>query len=247
MSNETFTEEDTRDKKHCTQDNDASVPFKIGTLRPHTVLPRAISCPVVFSWISSTVWNLFPFKGDFSFWKNQQLQGTKSGLWGADSPGWFDVAPKICGRHGHEWAGCPDEAANHQLSIAAAFWIIWRVSMEESSSFMQNLMQIFCSTCSVILNVTATQVTCSLYSVYCPQWLVQWSCHFLHMHIPVHSLRVPGYIDVMPTTLIISTMLRLFLGRPHISHFIDVEFWRKIDMVAYWESQPESNITCSTT
>ena len=45
----------------------------------------AISCPVVFSWISSTVWNLFPFKGDFSFWKNQQLQGTKSGLWG----GWF--------------------------------------------------------------------------------------------------------------------------------------------------------------
>ena len=43
---ETFIEEDTRFKKHCTQDNDASVPFKVG---PHTVLPIAISCPVVFS------------------------------------------------------------------------------------------------------------------------------------------------------------------------------------------------------
>ena len=67
-------------KKHCTQDNDASVPFKVGTLGPHTVLPVTISCPVLFSWISSTVWNIFPFKDDFSFWKSQKLQGTKYGL-----------------------------------------------------------------------------------------------------------------------------------------------------------------------
>ena len=40
-----------RYKKYCTEDNDASVPFKVGTLGPHTVLPIAISCPVVFSWI----------------------------------------------------------------------------------------------------------------------------------------------------------------------------------------------------
>ena len=45
----TGIEEDTRDKKHCTQDNDTSVPFKVGTLGPHTVLPIAISCPIVFS------------------------------------------------------------------------------------------------------------------------------------------------------------------------------------------------------
>ena len=32
-----------------------------------------ISCPVLFSWISSMVWNLFPFKGDFSFGKSQKL------------------------------------------------------------------------------------------------------------------------------------------------------------------------------
>ena len=36
---ETFIEEDTRYKKHCTQDNDTSVPFKVGALGPHTVLP----------------------------------------------------------------------------------------------------------------------------------------------------------------------------------------------------------------
>ena len=40
---------DTRYKKYCTEDNDASVPFKVGTLGPHTVLPIIISCPVVFS------------------------------------------------------------------------------------------------------------------------------------------------------------------------------------------------------
>ena len=77
---DTLIEEDTRHKKHCTQDNDASVPFKVDTLGPHTVLPIAISFPVVFSWISLTVWNLFPFKGGFRFGKSQKLQGAQSGL-----------------------------------------------------------------------------------------------------------------------------------------------------------------------
>ena len=45
---ETFTEKDTRYKKHCTQDNDASVPFKAGTLGPYTVLLIAISAPLHF-------------------------------------------------------------------------------------------------------------------------------------------------------------------------------------------------------
>ena len=46
---ETFIEEDTRYKKHDTQDNDDSVLFKLGTLGPHTILPITISCPVIFS------------------------------------------------------------------------------------------------------------------------------------------------------------------------------------------------------
>ena len=82
MKKETFIEEDTRYKKHCTQDNDASVSFKVVTLKPHTVLPIARSRPIVFSWISSTIWNLFLFKGDFSFGKSQKSQGTESGLEG---------------------------------------------------------------------------------------------------------------------------------------------------------------------
>ena len=38
---ETFIE-DTRYKKHCTEDHDASVPFKVGTLGPHTVPPASL-------------------------------------------------------------------------------------------------------------------------------------------------------------------------------------------------------------
>ena len=46
----------------------------------------------------------------------------------------------------HEWAHYCDKAANHQLPIAVAFWIIQIVSIEECPSLMQNLMQICCST-----------------------------------------------------------------------------------------------------
>ena len=46
-----------------------------------------------------------------------------------------------------------------------AFWIIRTVSTEECSSLIQNLMQIHCSTCSVILNAMDTQYTCSLNGV----------------------------------------------------------------------------------
>ena len=74
-------------------------PLQSSTLGPHTVLPFAISSPIVFSWILSMVWNLFLFKGDFSFGKRQKLQGVKSGLSGAESPGWFDV---FCWKTLHE-------------------------------------------------------------------------------------------------------------------------------------------------
>ena len=133
-----------------------------------------------------------------------------------ESPRWFDVLPKISAQDVvHEQACCPDEATNHQLPIAAAFWIIQIVTMEECSSLMQNLMHIHCSTYSVILNARATQYTCSLNSAYFPHWLVQWSHHFSHMHIPVHS-PWPGYISVVQTILNIVTMAGLCLNRLHI-------------------------------
>ena len=43
MKIETFIEGDTGYKKHCTQDSDAPVPFKVGTLGPHTVLPASLA------------------------------------------------------------------------------------------------------------------------------------------------------------------------------------------------------------
>ena len=59
----------------------------------------------------------------------------------------------------------------------------------------------------------ATQYTCSLNSTYHAPWLVQWSRHCSHMHIPVHSPWLPGYIGVSQTTLIILTMVGLFVDR----------------------------------
>ena len=135
------------------------------------------------------------------------------GYRGAESLGWFGVLPKNClWDMMHEWACC-DKAANHQLPIAVAFRITRIVSMEECSSLRQNLMQVHCSTHSVTM---ATQYTCSLNGIYCPHWLVQWSCHCSHMCIPVHSPWLPGCIDVLQTVLIMLTMAGLFQERPCI-------------------------------
>ena len=112
------------------------------------------------------VWNLFPVKGDFSFGKSQKSRVPNLGCRGAESPGWFDVSPtNSAGDVMQEQACCPNEAANHQLPIAAAFWIIWIVSMEECSSLMQNVMQIHCSTFCPFEWDSHTD-TCSLNSVY---------------------------------------------------------------------------------
>ena len=162
-----------RYKIHCTQDNDASVPFKVGTLGPHTVLPITISCPSYFpeSHQQSEVSSLS--KVTLVWGKARRHRAPNLECRGAESPGWFDVSLKNpAWDMMNEQVRCCDEAASHQWPIAAAFWVIWRISMEQCSSLTQNWMQIRCSTCSVILNVTATQYTCSLNGVYHPHWLV---------------------------------------------------------------------------
>ena len=152
--------------------------------------------------------------------KARSLRVPNLGCSVAESPGWFDVLPKNSAWHLMcEWAHSCDKAANHQSPIAAAFWITWTVSEEECSSLTQNLMTILCSTRSVILNVTATQYTCSFNSIYCPYWLVQWSRHYSCMCLPVHSRWLPGYIDVVQTILVTLTMAGLFPDRPHILCF----------------------------
>ena len=142
--------------------------------------------------------------------KFRSCRAPNLGCSGAESPGWFDVFPQTAGDVMHEWEHCCDGAADHQLPITVAFWITWIVSAEECSSLTQNLMQIYCSTHSVIVNVTATQYICSLNGVYRPHWLVQWSCHCSCMCIPVHSPWLPGYINVAQTILVILTMAGLF-------------------------------------
>ena len=120
-----------------------------------------------------------------------------------------------------------DETANHQLLIAVALWINPIVSMEECLSLTQNLMQICCSTCSVILNTMVTQYTCSLNGIYYPHWPVQWSCS--HMCIPVYNPWLPGYINVAQIILIILTMAGLFLDRPHTSISMKAEVLSLLD------------------
>ena len=150
--------------------------------------------------MSPTVWNLFPFKGDFVLGKARSCRAPNLGFRGPESPGWFDVWPKNFPRDVmHEQACCRDEAVNHQLPVVVAFWIIRIVSMCECSSLMQNLMQIHCSTRSVILNVMTTQYTGSLNGIYHPHWLVQWSRRCSRMHVPVHTPWLSGYINVMQT------------------------------------------------
>ena len=145
---ETFIEEDTRYRKHYTWDNDTSVPFTVGTSGPHTVLLIAISCLVVFSWISSMVWNLFPLKGDFSFVKNWKLQGTKSGLWG----GWVTweiwcFTKKLCTRRDAwagalSWCSCQSPAAhscgllNHPNSFHGGMFKLNAKSDEDSLLYL---------------------------------------------------------------------------------------------------------------
>ena len=120
---------------------------------------------------------------------------------GIESPGWFDVLPKNSSQDViSAWAGilwwwsCQSLVA-HSCSLRNHLNSFHRGMFKP----MQNLMQIHCSTCSVILNVMTTQYTCSLNGIYHPYWLVQWSHHCSHMHIPVHSPQLPGYTDVAQT------------------------------------------------
>ena len=111
---ETFIEEDTRYKKYYTYHNDSSVPFKVGTLGIHTVHPVAISCPIIFSWISVMVWNLFPFKGDFSFGKSQKSRVPHLGCRQAWVIWVIDVSPKNSAWEVmHDQVHCHDGAASH--------------------------------------------------------------------------------------------------------------------------------------
>ena len=107
----------------------------------------------------------------------------------------------------------------NQKTTEANFSIAERKYMyfsEECLSLMRSLMQIrsllmqsFWMRCHTVHMLTQQCLQ--------PHWLVPWSRHRSHMHILVHSPRLPGYIDVTPIILVILTMAGVFLDRPHTS------------------------------
>ena len=118
------------------------------------------------------------------------------GCRGTELPGRFGVSPKNCMRRdvctGTLWWSCQSPVA-HSCGLLNYPNI---VSTEEWM-FKLNINKICADyTCSVILNMTATQYTCSFSGLYHPHCLIQWSCHCSRMHIPVHSPWLPGDIDV---------------------------------------------------
>ena len=132
-----------RHNKHCTWDNDASVPFKVVTLGPHTVFNSPSAAPSYFpeSHWWSEICSLS--KVILVLGKARRFRAPNLGSSGAESPGCFDVLEKNSAQDiMHEQMYCCDEAANHQLPIAVAFWIIQIVIVEECSSLTQNFMQI---------------------------------------------------------------------------------------------------------
>ena len=115
----------------------------------------------------------------------------------AESPVWFDILPKKLCMRCDAWAGVVSWW-NCQSPVAHSCNLLNYpvVSAGECSSLMQNLLQIHCSTHSIILNATATQYTCAVNGVYHLHWLLQWSHHCSRMCIPVHSPWLPGYVNV---------------------------------------------------
>ena len=72
---ETFIEEDTRYKKHRTQDNDASVRFKVGTLGTSHSFPNhhQLPCCIFLNLIDSL--KSLPFQRWFYFWEKPEVAG----------------------------------------------------------------------------------------------------------------------------------------------------------------------------
>ena len=199
---ETFIEEDRRYKKHCTQDNDAWVPFKVGILGPHTVLPASLataaqcsfcsgsrSCGTNFAmtgFMPRSCVNISDTVGISRSASSSHTVSHWSLLIAASTHSTFSGVLLVAGLPGcgslstDSWP-CLKHLCHTFIwaafiaSSPKAFWITWTVSVEECSTLMLDLIQIRWSTHSVILSVTATQSTCSLNGVYHPQWLAQWS------------------------------------------------------------------------
>ena len=90
-----------------------------------------ISCPIVFSWISSTFWNFSFSKVILVLGKARSCRMPNLGCRGAELLRWFDVSQANCTRC-DAWEGALFWWSCQ--STTAHFWILQIVSMEECSS-----------------------------------------------------------------------------------------------------------------
>ena len=80
-----------------------------------------LAAPIVFSWISSMVWNLFPFKGYCSFGKARSYRAPNLDCRGAESPGDLMFCEKTLHRRDAwvsalSWWSCQSPVA-HSLGL----------------------------------------------------------------------------------------------------------------------------------
>ena len=163
------------------------------------------------------VWNLFPSKVILVLGKARNHRAPNLGCNKAESNHLGDLMFLKKPLQGLEsWAGallwwsCQSPVA-HSCGLLNHLNSFWGGMFKLNAKFDAN----DCPTRTVILNVTTTQHTCSLNSIYSPHWLVQWGHHCSHMPIPIHSPWLPGYINVTQAILVILTMAEVFLGKPH--------------------------------
>ena len=207
-----------RYKQHCIQDNDISVPFKVGTLGPHTVLPASLplfkTLCKIFCWNCPQLPhhtflnlidgpNLFPFKSDFSFEKSQKSQGN---LYTVNT-----LRCSACCRPSRMWITFNGfstifEAFVPHFYLHSTHYIIPKSSLYHPNGFCGGMFKLntkFDADSSLYL---LSHFECDGHTVHMlPQWLAQWRHHCSHRHIPVHSPWLPGYITVMQTVLVILT------------------------------------------
>ena len=97
-------------------------------------------------------------------------------------------------------------AASHQLPIAEAFWTIWTVSAKEWWDLTQNLMQICCSTCWVMLIAMATPW-------HLPPPLTSTLKLSLFTHVHSSLLSLAARLHLCPQTILIILAMAGLLSR----------------------------------
>ena len=164
------------------------------------------------------MWNLFLFKGDFSFGESQKFRGSKSGLEGS----WVTwvigcFTKNLCTRH-EAWAGtlswwsCQSPVAqscsllNHLSSFPGGLFKL--NTRFDADSLLYLLSHFECDNHTVHMFTQQHLVP--------PLTRTVKLSLFTHVHT-VHSPWLPGYADVTQTILIILTMAGLFLDGPCIS------------------------------